>query len=74
MSQVKEKSMQEAEYKAEDFLREMNMIQRYDNGTGQCVSSFCDGEVNRETRKPVHPCSPECWFERVDRFLKRSPK
>ena len=72
MFQAKEKSMQEEEYKAEDFLREVNMIQRYDNGTGQCVSSFCDGEVDPKTRKPLHPCSAECWFERVSRFLKRS--
>lgn len=66
--------MQESEYKAEDFLRETNMIQRYDNGTGDCISSFCDGQRELVTGSIIHPCSPECWFERVDRFLKRSPK
>lgn len=67
--------MQEEDYKAEDFLREAtSMIQHYDNGTGDCISSFCDGKRELNTTTIIQPCNPECWFERIKRFLKRSPK
>lgn len=63
--------MQEEDYTAEDFLRETNMIQHYDNATGDCTSAFCDGKRELVTGNIIHPCDPECWFERVGRFLKR---
>lgn len=61
-------------YKPKDLLRETDMIQRYDNGTGDCVSSSCDGKIDLVTRAIVHPCDPECWFERVKHYLEYQKK